>query len=90
MSYEILDYIDSKGDKVVAFELTSEEHTGLIYSYGVVKFPEDNEPVLQFEYTLHEGTITNQEKFRTTIGDILVSVIEESMVNKDTIFTGGI
>lgn len=90
MSREVIDYIDSEGNKVIAIELTSGEHNGLIYSYGMVEFPYENEPLLQFEYTLHEGKIKNQSKFQKTIGDILVSLIEESIAHKDTIFSGGI
>ena len=90
MSFETIDYIDTEGNKVIAIELTSGECSGLIYSYGAVSFPDQDEPILQFEYTLHEGVVSDNEKFKNIIGDILVEIIEESVKNKDTIFAGGI
>jgi len=90
MLYEVIDYIDKTGEKIIAFELTSGDLSGVVYSYGKVEFPYEDEPILSFEYTLHVGIVENLEAFRIIIGDILVEVIEDSVKNKNTIFYGGI
>jgi hypothetical protein len=90
MSHEIIDYVNAEGKNEIAFELTSGKFSGVIYSYGEVSFPDENEPILHFEYVLHKGEIDNLDEFRDIIGDILVTVLEESMVNQSTVYYGGI
>lgn len=90
MSYEVLDYINKEGDSIIAIELTSGRYSGVIYSYGKVEFPDELEPILSFEYILHEGNIEEVDNFKKTIGDILVEIIEESVKNRTTVFSGGI
>ena len=94
MSYEVIEYFvengkDEFGDQILAIELTNGEFTGTIYSYGKVEDPD--EPNMSFEYTIHNSEVdTSNEKFKNTIGDILVEILEESLKKNETVFTGGI
>lgn len=96
MSYEVIEYFvengkDEFGDQILAIELTNGEFTGTIYSYGKVEFPDPDEPNMSFEYTIHNSEVdTSNEKFKNTIGDILVEILEESLKKNETVFTGGI
>lgn len=95
--FELYDYFDSTGTKVKALELLEGPFIGTIFSFGKVEFPNPDEPILNFEYTVHEGILLDKddsnhtvEEFRTCLGDILVHIIEESLTNKTTVYKGGI
>ena len=96
MSYEVIEYFvengeDAFGDQILAVEISGGEFDGTIFSYGKVEFPEPDEPNLSFNYTVHHSDVdTTNEKFKNTIGDILVEMIEESLKKNDTVFAGGI
>ena len=97
MKFEKYNYFDSTGTEVVAIELMEGPFVGTIFSFGKVEFPNPDEPILNFEYTVHEGILLDKDdanhdltEFRNNIGDILVSILEESIKDKTTIFKGGI
>lgn len=90
--FSVYNYFDSTGTQVVALELMEGPYVGTIFSFGKVEFPNPDEPILNFEYTLHHGYIPEdtKENFKICLGDILVSILEESLKDKTTIFKGGI
>lgn len=96
MSYEVIEYFvengeDAFGDQILAVEITGGEFKGTVFSYGKVEFPDQDKPNLSFTYTVHHSDIdTTNEKFKNTIGDILVEMIEYSLEKNETIFAGGI
>jgi len=80
-------------DDVAKIEISSGPWEGLIYNYRTVKVKEfDEHATLAFEYDivfLPEGidpdALTTGDKYglERTLGDILVSLIEESASNED-------
>jgi hypothetical protein len=89
--YEVVDYFNNEGENVIAIEITDGEFTGTIFSYGEVSFPDPDQPILSFYYTVHESNQdTESDRFKNTIGDMLTEMIEESLKDKETIFKGGI
>lgn len=90
--FETYNYFDSTGTEVIALEILEGEFKGTIFSFGKVEFPDPEEPVLSFEYTLHQGYVSedNKQTFKTCLGDILVNILEESLKDKTTVFKGGI
>ena len=96
MSYEVIEYFvesedDAFGEQILAIEISDGEYAGTVFSYGEVDFPDPDEPVLSFEYTVHKSELdTTTEKFKNILGDILVEMIEESLKDHTTVFKGGI
>jgi len=89
--YEVIDYYDADGEKVIAIGIMEGEFMGAVYSYGKVNFPDPDEPNLSFDYTVHVSAgDTTSKNFKNAIGDILVEILEDSLNNKETIFSGGI
>lgn len=88
LMYEVIDYYNKDGDQVIAIEITSGKYINTVFSFGEVEFPDENEPMLSFNYDLHEGTI--DDELQIVMGDILVELIEKSIEDRDTIFHGGI
>lgn len=90
--FETYNYFDKSGTEVIALELLEGPFSGTIFSFGKVEFPDPDEPILSFEYTIHEGHIHDDDKevFRNCLGDILVEILEESIKDKTTVFKGGI
>lgn len=90
--FETYNYFDKSGTEVIALELLEGPFSGTIFSFGKVEFPDPDEPILSFEYTIHEGHINDDDKevFRNCLGDILVEILEESIKTNTTVFTGGI
>lgn len=88
--YEILD--DTKGNNQI-IKLTSDPYSGIMYHYGKVEFITEGEQLrLKFEhdvvYNLQDvDTSTNDFKHR--IGDILVDLLEEGLLKKNIVYTGG-
>lgn len=89
--YEVIDYYDAEGEQVLAVEISGGEFDGTIFSYGKVEFPEPDEANLSFNYTVHHSDVdTSNERFKHRIGDILVEMIEDSLLKNETVFSGGI
>lgn len=66
-------------------EILVEKYKGVVYSYGQVKFEGDDEqPILNFNYWLLEGSVDqNDAEFKTLLGDIIISMIQESIEHND-------
>jgi hypothetical protein len=96
MGYEVIEYFikskdDAFGEQILAIEITDGEYVGTVFSYGEVDFPDPEEPILSFEYTVHHSDVdTINERFKNRIGDILVEMIEDSLKKNETVFSGGI
>ena len=67
------------------------EFNNVVFNFGAVEFPDENEPILRFDYNIIEGDVklNKQKDFENTIGDILVELIEQALKNKDLIYKGG-
>ena len=91
MSYEVIEYYVEDGEQVLAVEITGGEFKDTVFSYGKVEFPDPNKPNLSFTYTVHQSDVdTTNERFKNTIGDILVEMIEDSLKKNETVFAGGV
>jgi hypothetical protein len=76
-----------------AIKLTSGPFQGIIYSYGKVKFDEQDDGTckLNFEYELHENSQEyNKEEFEAYIGDLLQFMIMDELQKNNITYTGGI
>jgi hypothetical protein len=84
VKYELIEHDNSFHQNHWAIKLLEGEYEGVSYQYDTVSFNQepDGSVVLSFNtITLenpNEVDLTNPE-FETTIGDILVSIIEEQM-----------
>lgn len=87
--YELLDE-DNNGNQLI--KLTSNEYSGIIYTYGRVRLLEEDDLLrIQFEYDIEENPvgILDPTKFRNHIGDILVELLEQNLLNNNVVYTGG-
>jgi hypothetical protein len=73
-------------------KIQSGEFTGIIFNFGKVEFPDENEPILKFEYNLLEGAVEDSRKqiFEKTMGDMLVDLLRKAMEQKEISFKGGV
>jgi hypothetical protein len=82
-------------DGVTALELTSGQFSGIIFSYGGVKFEEneakDNLKV-HFDYEIHEGESTLKDKaaFEKELGDFILEMIVDGIEKNNLVYKGGI
>ena len=82
--YEIIPFINSDGKRIQAIEIQG-EYPGIVYSYNnaeLVEVPTEDNALLNFDYTLHEGELLADEKvlFHKVIGDILVDIITNGIM----------
>jgi len=78
-------------------ELLEDPYNGIRYAYGKVGFEEppegEDSAILQFEYELYDQRLVVQLKednlFNTTIGDILIELIEQQLAKGEIVYTGG-
>lgn len=91
--YEIL-HDEYKDEDLARIKLTSDKWNGIIYHYHTVQFigEDDDEAVLKFDYDIVESPIgmdvdsltkKDHEEFETLLGDILVEIITESVVDEN-------
>ena len=91
--YEVL-HDEYKDEDLARIKLTSDKFDGIIYHYHTVQFvhEEDDEAVLKFDYDIDESPIDinvdsltkeDHEEFETLLGDILVEIITESVVDEN-------
>jgi hypothetical protein len=67
----------------------SDPWVGVCVKTGAISFPDENEPVMQFEYDIIEGVVEDKQVFEQRLGDFIVSVIEEQLKTKSLLYTGG-
>ncbi len=87
--YELLDE-DYTGNQLI--KLTSNEYSGIIYTYGRVRLLEEDDVLrVQFEYDIHENPVgfVDRDKFKNYIGDILIDLLEENLLKNNIVYTGG-
>ena len=91
--YEVL-HDEYKDEDLARIKFTSDKFDGIIYHYHTVQFvhEEDDEAVLKFDYDIVESPIDinvdsltkeDHEEFETLLGDILVEIITESVVDEN-------
>lgn len=89
-NYEILPEVNEEGFYKV--KILSGDFNGCVFNFGKVEFPNENEPILSFEYNHLEGESGGEDKkkeYETTIGNILVELIRKAIESRELIFTGG-
>jgi hypothetical protein len=89
-NFELLDE-DYNGKQLI--KLTSNEYSGIIYTYGRVNLVEEDDLLrVQFEFDVHENPIgeLDRQKFMNHIGQILTELINEQLLKNQVIYTGGI
>jgi len=82
-------FVSREGDKWASILIDSGKYSGLIYQYGKVSVPkqenEDGNMPLSFKYNVveyngnTEESLKETEEFTTTIGDILVVILDEQL-----------
>ena len=86
--YEVL-FDQYKHEKLARIRLTSDKWDGIIYNYHTIGFvdEDDSDAILKFEYDIVETpkdldvealTESDLKEFENHLGDILVSIIEET------------
>jgi hypothetical protein len=79
---------------IIALELTENQYSGIIFSYGKVSFEEseakDNLKVY-FDYEIHEGADKIEDKvaFEKELGDFILEMIVNGIEKNDLVYTGG-
>jgi len=87
--------VENKNDGSDALKLTSGPYSGIIYRYDKVEFrPKENEDrvILHFEYKVLDNASKGYDVklFEKYIGDILIDLIDEGIVNNTITYRGGI
>lgn len=76
-----------------AIRLLKTEFDSITFKYGEVKFVENEEQenaTLSFEYDIIEGQAPQElAKFEKMIGDLLLNIIEQQLLNQEVVYKGG-
>jgi hypothetical protein len=83
--------VENRKTGVDAIKLTSGPYSGIIYTYGKVKFDEQGDTCkLSFEYDVLENEIEYvKEEFEFYIGELLQFIIAEQLQKNNITYTGG-
>jgi len=81
-------FVQNKGAEWQGIGLTEKagKWQGTVYRYGAVKFEEDDEQTLSFQWDLLDSNGLQEEEFdcdefQTIIGDVLIDIIEDQLEN---------
>ena len=78
------------GDDDVPFiRIIDGEYAGISLTLGAVSFPDENEPILSFDYNIIEGSVYNHDKLVKDLGDLVVALIEDRLANGELIYKNG-
>ncbi len=75
-------------DKIV-IKINQGPFAGISYILGEVTFPDEDEPILQFQYDIVEGEPDDRPAFEKFVGDALVEMLKKSLEEQTTVFKGG-
>jgi hypothetical protein len=89
--YEVSPDATLDGYYMVAIRDFESQFNDVVFNFGAVEFPDENEPILRFDYNIIEGDVKANKKkeFEQTIGDILVELIEQALKKQELIYRGG-
>src|SRR5688500_4076258 len=81
------------GQQIYALNFTDSEFSDIIFSYERVQFIEDKENdklITKFHYVVHEHKKEyDKKKFEQELGDFLIELVINGMMERNLIFTGG-
>lgn len=79
-----------EGDDKVPFIRLLDGYPGLCFTLGRVSFGgTDEEPVLQFEYNIIEGSVSDVKKFEEEAAYFLLGLIEKRLKAGELLYSGG-
>ena len=72
-------------------ELEDHVFSGVKFTVDRVAFDEDK-GTLKYNYDIIENTCTSYDhkKFEHIVGDLIMQILEEGIVNNDLVYTGGV
>jgi len=88
--------VESSSTGLQALKLTEEPFAGIIYTYGKVRFDEDeanDKLFIKFEYEILDEAgkgLSDKAPFEKYIGDILTELVHRGVAEHSLIYTGGI
>lgn len=82
-------------NNIIVMECTEEPFVGIEFCYDNVRFGDetpDGDMQLHFEYDIVSGSIPlgKTKKFEQYLGDALISLLEQQLLNNELIYKGGI
>jgi hypothetical protein len=88
--------LENRSNGMTAIKLLEEPFSGIIYTYGQVKFnedPENDKLTIAFEYEVLDyanKAMTDMKPFESYIGDILTELIHLGVQQNNISYTGGV
>lgn len=77
-------------DDAPFFRITSGVYDGVAVRLGAIRFPNEDEPVLQLEYNIIEGLVDDLDTFIQDLGDFVVFLLEERLKTGEVLYKNGI
>lgn len=74
----------------VVLTAAQEPWIGVQYTIGEVSFPDENEPIMSFEYDIISGVVEDRPAFEKYVGDSLVEMIIAGLEDSSVVFKGGV
>jgi hypothetical protein len=85
--------LESRSGEQDRLKLTEGDYSGIIFSYGAVRFDEEGDTCkMHFEYEVHEdaGVTYIKEELEQYLGDLLQFIIMDQLQQNSISYTGGV
>lgn len=91
--YDSVDKVLSNGETLVILKFTQPPFDDIMFSFSRVQLTDEGTHAkLSFKYVLHFGELYPEDvqEFENNLGDFLTQLIEEGIISKELIYTGGV
>ncbi len=74
-------------------EITLGQFAGIKYNYGRTWFPDEDQPVLSFEYDIiseKKPSDIMKNEFEQMIGNVLMEMLKKAIAEESVVYSGGV
>lgn len=89
---QTLKYSPSEMEGRTDIEITLGDFAGIKYNYGRTWFPDEDQPILSFEYDIiseKKPSDIIKKEFEQFIGDVLMIMLKKAIAEESVVYSGG-
>lgn len=88
MNKSQVDIVFREGESPLV-KVKSGPYEGLAFVLGAVSFPDENKPIMRFNYDIIQGKFGRTQMLEQEIGDLIQELILERLQDKTLIYANG-
>ena len=70
-------------------KVASGQFSGTMFTLGKITFPDENEPILQYEINYISEPPSDKSEFEQEVGDFIVALLKKQLAEGEVVYSGG-